>query len=91
MSGSLHLFRRDVVNGSSFYQVNYNLAGRSFAFVLDSGQLEEFLGTTAGFREELIASTFQELETTGNAHLMDVHIGEGEAVGHGMIETPSDF
>jgi len=91
MSGSLHLFRREVVNGSSFYQVNYNLAGRSFAFVLDPGQLEEFLGTTAGFTQELIAAAFQELEKTGKAHLMDVHIGEGEAVGHGMVEAPSDF
>ena len=91
MSGSLHVFRRDVVNGSSFYQLNYNLAGRSFAIVLDPAQLEEFLGATAAVPEDLIAATFQELEKTGKAHLMDVHIAQGEAIVLGMVETPRDF
>ncbi len=91
MSGSLHIFRRDVVNGSPFYQVNYNLAGRSFAIVLSPEHLEEFLGSTAAFPEDLIVATMNELDSKGKAHLMDVEISEGEAVGHGMLEAPSDF
>lgn len=91
MSGSLHIFRRDAVNGSSFYQVNYNLAGRSFAIVLDPAQLEEFLGVTAALPDDLIAAAIQEVDNTGKAHLLDVEVGLGEAVGLGMLETPSDF
>ncbi len=91
MSGSLHIFRRDVVNGSPFYQVNYNLAGRSFAIVLDPAALDEFLGTTAALPDDIIDAAIREVDGTGKAHILDVEISEGEAVGHGMIETPSDF
>ncbi len=91
MAGSLHIFRRDVVNGSPFYQVNYNLAGRSFAIVLSPEHLEEFLASTAGFPEKLVAETMDEVDANGKAHVMDVEISEGEAVGHGMLEAPSDF
>ncbi len=91
MSGSLHIFRRDVVNGSPFYQVNYNLAGRSFAIVLDPADLDEFLGTTAALPENVVAAALREIDATGKAHVLDVHIPESEAVGVGMLETPSDF
>lgn len=91
MSGSLHIFRRDVVNGSSFYQLNYNLAGRSFAIVLDPSQIEEFLGMTAALPDDLIAAAIHEVDNTGKVHILDVHIGQGEAVGLGMVATPSDF
>lgn len=91
MSGSLHIFRRDVVNGSPFYQVNYNLAGRSFAIVLGSHDLDEFLSTTAALPDDLIDNAVREIENTGKVHILDVDISEGEAVGHGMLEAPSDF
>lgn len=91
MSGSLHIFRRDVVNGSPFYQVNYNLTGRSFAKVLSPEDLDEFLSVTAGLTDDLIAAAIKEVDNTGKAHILDVEISEGEAVGDGMIETPSDF
>lgn len=91
MSGSLHIFRRDVVNGSPFYQINYNLAGRSFAIVLGSDELDEFLGTTAALPEDMIDAALREVHNTGRAHILDVDIPEGEAVGLGMLDTPSDF
>ena len=91
MSGSLHIFRRDVVNGSPFYQVNYNLAGRSFAIVLDPHNLDEFLSTTAALPDDIIDAALREVSNTGKVHILDVEISEGEAVGHGMLETPSDF
>lgn len=91
MAGSLHIFRRDVVNGSPFYQVNYNLAGRSFAIVLGPEHLHEFLGTTAGLPEQLVLEAVKEVDTSGKAHVLDVEISEGEAVGIGMLEAPSDF
>lgn len=91
MSGSLHIFRRDVVNGAPFYQVNYNLAGRSFAIVLSPEHLHEFLATTAGLPEGLVLDTIGEVDASGKAHVLEVEISEGEAVGHGMLEAPSDF
>ncbi len=91
MSGSLHIFRRNVVNGSPFYQVNYNLTGRSFAIVLSPAELDEFLSVVAALPEDLVSAAIREVDTTGKAHILDVEISEGEAVGHGMLEAPSDF
>jgi hypothetical protein len=91
MSGSLHIFRRDVVNGSPFYQVNYNLSGRSFAIVLNPVDLDEFLGSIAALPEDIIADAIREVDASGKAHILDVEIPEGEAVGLGMLEAPSDF
>jgi len=91
MSGSLHIFRRDVVNGSPFYQLNYNLAGRSFAIVLEPKDADHFLGEAAALPDELIAQALDEVDKTGRVHLLDVEIPLGEAVGMGMTETPSDF
>ncbi len=91
MSGSLHIFRRDVVNGSPFYQVNYTLAGRSFAIVLDPENLDEFLSSTAALPDDIVDSAMREINNTGKVHILDVEISEGEAVGLGMVETPSDF
>jgi hypothetical protein len=91
MSGSLHVFRRDVVNGQPFYQINYNLTGRSFAKVLDRDELEEFLAVAAALPDDVVDEAFREIDNTGKAHILDVKISEGEVIGHGMVETPSDF
>ncbi len=92
MSGTLHIFRREVVNGTTLFQVNYNLAGRSFAKVLDSpDELMEFLEVTAALPNNLVESIWAELNRAGIANVGDVVINETEAVGNGMRETPSDF
>ena len=91
MSGSLHVFRRDVVNGEPLYQINYNLTGRTFAKVLDRDDLEEFLAVTAALPDDVVAAAIREVDDTGKAHILDVKISEGEVAGHGMLETPSEF
>ncbi len=92
MSGTLHIFRREVVNGGTFFQVNYNLPGRSFAMVLDGQhQLSEFLEVIAALPTDLVDAIWGELNRAGLANVADVVIDEGQAVGHGMKETPSDF
>ncbi len=92
MSGSLHIFRREVVNGGTFYQVNYNLPGRSMAMVLNGQeQLAEFLEVIAALPADLVDSVWAELNRGGYANVAEVEISEGQAVGHGMKETPSDF
>ncbi len=92
MSGSLHIFRRNVVNGTPFFQVNYNLAGRTFAKVLDGeGQLDEFLEVATALPEDLIAEAWKQLESIGVANIVDIDFGESKAVAHGMTAAPTDF
>lgn len=92
MAGSLHIFRREVVNGTTFYQINYNLAGHSFAKVLESrDQLDEFLTIVAALPDDLVDAAWKELDRNGVVNLGDVVIAESSAVAHGMKITPTDF
>jgi hypothetical protein len=92
MSGSLHIFRRDVVNGNPFFQVNYNLAGMTFAKVLNGDdQLNEFLEVAAALPADLVDATWKELDSTGIANVVDVNIPESQAMAHGMTSAPTDF
>ncbi len=92
MSGSLHIFRREVVNGLPCFQINYNLAGRSFAKIVDGdSQLNEFLEVAAGLPEDLVDAAWRQLDTTGSANVVDVSIPESKAIAHGMKVAPTDF
>lgn len=92
MSGSLHIFRRDVVNGNPYFQVNYNLAGRTFAKVLGGdSELNEFLEVTTALPDELVAAAWKQLDSTGLANIVDVDFAESQAVACGMTPAPTDF
>lgn len=92
MSGSLHIFRRDVVNGAPCYQINYNLVGRSYAKVVDGdSQLNEFLEVAAALPDDLVEATWRQLDSSGVANIVDVHIGVGQAIANGMVAAPTDF
>jgi hypothetical protein len=92
MSGSLHIFRREVVNGSPCFQINYNLAGRSFAKVVESvDQLNEFLEVAAALPEDLVDAAWKQLDSTGSANVVDVRIPESQAIANGMKLAPTDF
>jgi hypothetical protein len=92
MSGSLHIFRRDVVNGTPFFQVNYNLAGITFAKVLDGdAQLNEFLEVATALPGDLVEAAWKELDTTGVANIVDIDFPESQAIAHGMTSAPTDF
>ena len=92
MSGSLHIFRREVVNGLPHFQINYNLAGRSFAKVVDGDhQLNEFLEVAAALPGSLVEATWQQLDSSGSANLVEVEIPESKAIAHGMKIAPTDF
>jgi hypothetical protein len=92
MSGTLHIFRREVVNGSPLYQINYNLASRSFAIVLQSQhELDDFLTIVAALPDDLADATLSELNRNGSVNVSDVLIAENAAVAHGMKITPTDF
>jgi hypothetical protein len=92
MSGSLHIFRRNVVNGNPYFQVNYNLAGRTFAKVLDGdSQLNEFLEVATALPDDLVEAAWKQLDSTGVANIVDIDFAESQAVAHGMTSAPTDF
>ncbi len=92
MSGSLHIFRRDVVNGLPAFQINYNLAGRSFAKVVDGDhQLNEFLEVAAALPGEVIEEAWKQLDSSGSANIVEVDIPESQAVAQDMKIAPTDF
>ncbi len=92
MAGSLHIFRREVVNGLPAFQINYNLAGRSFARVFEGdNQLNEFLEVTASLPGEVIEEAWKQLDSSGSANIVDVDIPESQAISNNMKIAPTDF
>ena len=92
MSGSLHIFRRAVVNGLPAFQINYNLAGRSFAKVVDGDhELNEFLEVAAALPGGVIEDAWKQLNSSGSANVIDVDIPESQAIAHDMKIAPIDF
>jgi hypothetical protein len=92
MSGSLHIFRREVVNGLPAFQINYNLAGRSFAKVVDGDhQLNEFLEVAAALPADVIEETWKQLDSSGSANIVEVDMAESHAIAQDMKIAPTDF
>ncbi len=91
MSGTLHIFRRNVANGPTLYQLNYTVDSRTYARVLESdGQLSEFLIENLSLAPASVDTIWQEL-SSGSAIIEGVDISYNEANANGMIEAPSDF
>ena len=92
MSGTLHVFRRSVVNGDSHYQVNYTTTGSSYARVIDTDAgLTDFLIESGALEEGDVNAFWDALASDGHVSLEDVDIPEGEAPMMGLKQTPSDF
>lgn len=91
MAGTLHIFRRNVSNGPSLYQVNYTIDSRSYAKVLESEtQLREFLFENVSLAQADIDTVWEELRS-GSAIIEGVEMSYNETNANGMIEAPSDF
>jgi len=92
MSGTLHIFRRSVVNGDSHYQINYTTTGSSYARVFDTDAgLTDFLIESGALEEGDMNAFWDALAANGRATLSDVDIPEGEAAMMGLKQTPSEF
>ncbi|HVP65004.1 MAG TPA: hypothetical protein VMT82_08915 [candidate division Zixibacteria bacterium] len=92
MAGTLHVFRRRVVNGGEHFQVNYTVAGKSFAKVVgDADELIEFLEVDVALAPELTESLWQELDRRGSGFVEGVEMNQLEATAKGMLESPSEF
>jgi hypothetical protein len=91
MPGTLHIFRRNVANGPTLYQLNYTVDSRTYAKVLENdGQLNEFLVENLSLSPASVDTVWQELDS-GSAIIEGVEISYNEANANGMIEAPSDF
>jgi uncharacterized protein involved in outer membrane biogenesis len=92
MSGTLHIFRRSVVNGEPHYQVNYTTTGSSYArvFETDAG-LTDFLIESGALEEGDMNAFWDALAANGSATVSDVDIPERETPMMGLKQTPSEF
>jgi hypothetical protein len=91
MPGTLHIFRRNVSNGPSLYQLNYTIDSRTYAKVLESEpQLREFLFESLSLQPADIDAVWDELRA-GSTTIEGVELSYNQANANGMIEAPSDF
>ncbi len=91
MPGTLHIFRRNVANGPTLYQLNYTQDSRTYAKVLESeAMLKEFLFENLALGPSVIDGVWDQLRT-GSAIVEGLSIDYNEANANGMIEAPSDF
>jgi hypothetical protein len=92
MSGTLHVFRRSVVNGNAHYQVNYTTTSSSYARVFDTDAgLTDFLIESGSLEEGDVNAFWDALAANGSATVTDVDIPEGEAAMMGLKQTPSEY
>ena len=92
MSGTLHIFRRSVVNGNPHYQVNYTTTGSSYARVFDTDAgLTDFMIESGALEEGDVNAFWDALAANGSATLSEVDIPEGETTMMGLKQTPSEF
>jgi hypothetical protein len=92
MPGTLHVFRRRVVNGGEHFQVNYTVAGKSFAKVMDDADaLIEFLEVDIALAPDLAEALWRDVDGHGSGFVEGVEMNQLEATAKGMVESPSEF
>jgi hypothetical protein len=92
MSGTLHIFRRSVVNGDPHYQVNYTKAGTTYARVLDTDSaLTDFLIDSGALAEHELNPFWDTLAADGHASITDVVIPDSATPMMGLKQAPSDY
>ncbi|MGA2961009.1 MAG: hypothetical protein ABSD96_05005 [Candidatus Korobacteraceae bacterium] len=91
MSGTLHIFRRRIVNGGDTYQLNYTTAGSTFAKVFGSHhELHNFL-LELGLERSALDSALTALTRSGNLTLDDLDVSPQQAAALGMTHAEVDF
>jgi hypothetical protein len=92
MAGTLHIFRRRIVNGGEIYQLNFTLTGNTFARVFATPEeLDEFLVAGIALEPAAVGSLWQEINRAGKAALDEVEISPQQAAALGMTHSEVDF
>lgn len=91
MSGTLHIFRRLIVNGGEIYQLNYTATGSTFAKVFGSQhELHNFL-LELGLEPSSVDSAWTALTRSGKLTLDDLDLSPQQAASLGMTHADVDF
>lgn len=91
MPGTLHIFRRSVVNSVPFFQVDLTVDNYTYAKVVNSeAGLREFLVEEAGLDTTEMDTIESQLQS-GSATIHNIEIAEHEAIAMGMVKAPTDI
>jgi hypothetical protein len=92
MQGTLHIFRRRIVNGGEIYQVNFTYTGSSFAKVFATQQeLNEFLLTGLGLEAYVVDDLWGDIDRAGTGWADDIDVSPQQAAALGMSHSDVDF
>lgn len=91
MAGHLHIFRRNVVNASPFFQVNYTVDDFTYARVVDDEtMLRDLLINGMGIAPSVMDDIWHQLQS-GSATIGGIDLKEHEASALGMTKAPTDI
>jgi len=88
MPGTLHIFRLKAAPPQ--YQVNYNLAARSYVRVFDPAGLDEFLRHSAALPDSEVEAMLEDLRSSGHTTEANVDLAESHLGEMGFAKSPSD-
>ena len=95
MPGFVHIFglgtEPDEGHAAPQYQLNYNLAGKTYVRVFDERGLSKFLRSDLGIVPQAVEKALEELRREGRTTITDVEINEYEAPALGLEQLPSDY
>jgi hypothetical protein len=92
MTGTLHIFRRRIVNGGEFYQVNFTSIGSTFAKVFATpDELNEFLRSGLALEPSAVDALWQAISHGGSTSADDIEVSPQQAVALGMTHADVDF
>jgi len=92
MQGTLHVFRRRIVNGGEIFQVNFTYTGSSFAKVFATPEeLNEFLQAGLALEPSAIDSLWGDIDRTGTSYADDIDVSPQQAAALGMSHSDVDF
>ena len=92
MQGTLHVFRRRIVNGGEIYQVNFTYTGSSFAKVFSTEkELNEFLLAGLALEPSAVDDLWEDIARAGTAWTDDIDVSPQQATALGMIHSDVDF
>ncbi len=96
MPGFAHIFRLGQQTGTYGktifeYQLNYTIAGDTYARVFEDAELEQFLRSNLGLTPEAVETTLRDLRELGKATVAGVDIPSHELPAMGLQQVPSDY
>ncbi len=95
MKGYLHIFRTGIREGphelrTPQYQINYTVAGRTYARILEEPELMNFFREGIAMDSALMTQAVEQLRATGQTTIGDLELTENDAYELELLESSSD-